>query len=73
MPRFSVERWKKKPLQAAAMSCGKCQEVSGMVGVDMVAQDGRSFAHGHFDIETAREFHRQFGEAIDEAERASMI
>ena len=68
--RFSVERWKKKALQAASMSCGCCLH-GGFVGIDMVAQDGNTFAHGHFDIRTAIEFQNQLAEAIAEARRAA--
>lgn len=72
MKRFSVRQWgDKKALQASSMSCGACTETTGLVGIDMVAQDGRTFAHGHFDVETARLFHRQLGDAIEEAATAN--
>jgi hypothetical protein len=66
--RYSVPRWSKKALQAASMACGACHG-HGMVGIDMVAQDGNTFAHGHFDIEPARLFHASLAEAIADAER----
>lgn len=70
--RYSVERWKKKALQAASISCGACQHVTGMVGIDMIAQDGNTFAHGHFDIRTAIEFQNQIAEAVAEARRGTL-
>lgn len=68
LKRHSVERWNKKALQAASMSCGPCTEAYGLVGFDMVAQDGNTFAHGHMSVETAREFHKLLGESIELAE-----
>lgn len=67
--RYSVIQWNKRALQAAQMDCGACTEAHGMVGIDMVAQDGHTFAHGHFDVQTAREFHKRLGEAIEDASR----
>lgn len=67
--RCSVPKWKKVALQAAAMRCGACTEANGLVGIDMVAQDGSVFAHGHFDFRTAIEFQNQLAEAIAEAKR----
>jgi hypothetical protein len=67
--KVSVERWTKRALQASAMRCGACTEATGLVGVDMVAQDGNVFAHGHFDIQTAIAFQAQLAEAIAAAKR----
>lgn len=69
--RCSVAKWKKEALQAAAMRCGACTEAHGLVGIDMVAQDGTVFAHGHFDFRTAIAFQNQLAEAIAEARRAN--
>jgi hypothetical protein len=66
MKRCSVERWKKEALQAASMTAGACAH-GGTVGIDMVAQDGNTFAHGHFDIEIAEQFRDLLTEAIAEA------
>lgn len=65
--RHSVERWKKDAMQAASMRSGVCTEATGLIGIDMLARDGNAFAHGHFDVATAREFHKQLGDAIAEA------
>ena len=69
--RYSVKRWKKNALQAAKMGCGVCSfpNCEVWVGVDLIAQDGNTFAHGHFDVATARDFHARLGEAIEMAER----
>jgi hypothetical protein len=67
--KYSVKRWNKPSLQAANMSCGACTEVSGVVGINMIAQDGNVFAHGHFDVRTAIAFQNQIAEAIAEARR----
>lgn len=64
--RYSVPRWTKPALQAAQMSCGPCC-CCDTVGIDMVARDGNTFAHGHFDIDVAEKFWRNLGEAIVEA------
>lgn len=64
--KFSVQQWTQPALQASSMRAGACEH-PGMVGIDMIAQDGNVFAHGHFDIETAMEFHRYLGIAIDQA------
>lgn len=67
--RFSVTHWGDlEILQAASMDVGRCTDTHlPMIGVDMHAQDGATFAHGHFDIETAKLFHQALGKAIDEA------
>ena len=70
--RFSVKTWKKDSLQAASMNCGCCRH-GHTVGVDMNARDGSTFAHGHFDVATAKQFHQRLGEAIAEAEAALTI
>lgn len=67
--RHSVKTWKKQSLQAASMNVGCCKH-GHVIGVDMNARDGSTFAHGHFDVETAKLFHERLGEAIDEAETA---
>jgi len=67
--KVSVETWRKLALQASAMRCGACTEAKGLVGVDMIAQDGNVFAHGHFDIETAIAFQAQLAQAIADARR----
>lgn len=63
--RFSVKRWHRDVLQAASMQSGVCEHEVPMVGIDMCGQDGKTFAHGHFDLETARAFHQQLGETIE--------
>lgn len=66
--RFSVKHWSAKALQAASMSVGQCTETDVvMIGVDMLAQDGATFAHGHFDLATAKLFHQELGKAIEGA------
>lgn len=65
--KYSVRTWKKDALQAASMRSGVCAHASALVGLDMLAQDGSVFAHGHFDIETAKQFHRNLGISISEA------
>ena len=67
--RISVKRWHDPALQAAAMRVGCCTDAVGLIGVDLVAQDGNTFAHGHVDIATARVLRRHLDEAIAEAER----
>ena len=67
--KVSVESWRKKALQASAMRCGACTDATGLVGVDMIAQDGSVFAHGHFDIQTAIAFQQQLAQAIADARR----
>ena len=62
--RFSVPHWNTPALQAASMNCGACTETIGLVGIDMIAQDGTTFAHGHFDVRTAAKFHQELGETI---------
>ena len=63
-----VRKWRKTALQAYSMSVGLCTETSEvMVGIDMNAEDQNTFAHGHFDLETAVEFASQLNEAIEEA------
>lgn len=69
MARYSLPAWRKRPLQAAAMRCGPCEDVVGLVGIDMVAQDGNTFAHGHFDIAGAEKFAGMLSEAIAQAKR----
>lgn len=67
--RFSVKHWgDQNPLQAASMSVGQCTETDVvMIGVDLLAQDGSIFAHGHFDLATAKLFHQEMGKAIEQA------
>lgn len=66
--RYSVERWRGDALQAAAMHVGACNHPGiRMIGIDMVAQNGDVFAHGHFDLETAVAFVEQMQAAISEA------
>lgn len=66
--RYSVERWRGDALQASQMSVGVCQDTDmAMVGIDMVAQDGSVFAHGHFDVATAVTFAEHLAEVIAEA------
>jgi hypothetical protein len=62
-----VKRWTKPTLQASAMRCGLCCDTEGVIGVDMIAEDGTTFAHGHFDIRTAVAFKNQLIDAINEA------
>lgn len=64
--RHSPKTWRKDALQAASMAVGSCEH-GGTVGIDMMAQDGRVFAHGHFDINIAVQFRDQLNEAITEA------
>lgn len=66
MKRFSVKSWRKDALQAASMTAWACHH-GGTVGIDMLAQDGSVFAHGHFDIETAEAFRDLLTEAIAES------
>ena len=67
--RFSVKNWDGlELLHAASMSVGRCTETDvAMIGIDLLAQDGATFAHGHFDIETAKRFHQEMGKAIEGA------
>ena len=44
-----------------------CCEKEPLVGIDMLAQDGACFAHGHFQVEVAEMFWRALGEAIVDA------
>ena len=64
--RYSVKEWRRDALQAARMSVGRCQH-GDTIGVDMYAQDGVVFAHGHFDVETAYRFALALNAALDEA------
>lgn len=66
MKRCSVKKWNKNALQAAQMTAGACTH-GGTVGIDMVAQDGNVFAHGHFDIDVAEQFRDMLTDAIAEA------
>ena len=66
--RYSVPYWNKTALQVASMSCGQCRDVVGLVGIDMHAQDGDVFAHGHFELEQAKAFYKSLGEVIAEVE-----
>lgn len=67
--RFSVKHWDGlEVLHAASMTVGRCTETDvPMIGIDMSAQDGATFAHGHFDLATAKLFHQVLGEAIEGA------
>jgi hypothetical protein len=67
--RCSVETWDGKPLQAASIGVGTCIESRNLVGIDLVAQDGKTFAHGHFDIETAVRFRADLDLAIEDARK----
>ena len=67
--RLSVPSWKEPALQAAAMRVGVCTEAIGLVGIDMVARDGNTFAHGHFDLDVAEKFRADLDIAIAEAKR----
>ena len=67
--RFSVPKWRKPALQAAAMSVGAYVDAIGLVGIDFCAQDGSTFAHGHFDLATANIFRAKLDEAIADARR----
>lgn len=70
MKRFSEETWDRPALQAAAMNVGICTH-GGTIGVDMLAQDGSVFAHGHYDIATAERFRDALVEAIADAKAAA--
>lgn len=74
MARCNVKTWNKHYLLAAGMSVGKCEsdEPSTLIGIDMVAQDGNTFAHGHFPIETAIQFYENLGQAIADAQRTEL-
>lgn len=66
MKRCSVQTWNKNAMQAAGMRVGVCED-HNYVGIDMVAQDGNAFAHGHFDVATAMVFRQELDDAITEA------
>ena len=66
--RYSVNAWCKEALQAASMSVGMCQHgYPPTIGIDLHAQDGTVFAHGHFDVETAINFVEKMSEACEQA------
>ena len=64
--RYSVKRWEKDALQAAQMSVGTCSG-GDTIGIDMLADDGSVFAHGHFDVETAIQFTKALSAEISQA------
>ena len=64
--RYSVERWDKNALQAAQLSVGRCRH-GGTIGIDMIAQDGNVFAHGHVDVLTASALVEKLIEEIEAA------
>jgi len=66
--RCSVKRWTKTALQATQISCGCCSGHSDLIGIDLIAQDGNTFAHAHFDVETARLLRGSLLAAIEEIE-----
>lgn len=67
--RYSVQKWNRPALHAAAMRCGICGPADHlMIGIDLLARDDKTFAHGHFDIPTAKQFLSDLADIIDEAE-----
>ena len=58
MPKkCSVKSWNKPAKQAAHMNVGLCgSRRAPMIGFDLIARAGNTFAHGHLDIESAEEF-----------------
>lgn len=52
-------------VNALFMRCGVCQ-CGDLVGVDLVDREGAVIAHGHLELDAAMEFHRMFGDAINE-------
>ena len=58
MPKkHSVKSWNKPAKHAAHMDVGLCgSRRAPMIGYDMIARDGNTFAHGHMNLESAEEF-----------------
>ena len=63
---YSVKKWEDWALQAERVSVGTCEH-GDTIGIDMHAQDGTVFAHGHFDVETAIRFTKALSAEISEA------
>lgn len=54
-----------KSPQAASIRCGVCRDGKS-IGIDMQDARGETLAHGHVGLETAEQFHSDYGEIIEE-------
>ncbi|MEK9754715.1 MAG: hypothetical protein VW338_16085 [Rhodospirillaceae bacterium] len=63
--KYSVIEWRDPPLQAAGMRVGQCC-ARDLIGVDLVARDGKAFAHGHMSLTNAIAFCDDLQAAIAE-------
>jgi hypothetical protein len=72
MNRKKVDSWNRTVLAPAMMSVGLCDETAESIGISMHAVNGDMFAHGHYDLEAAKQFYRDMGDAIAKAELMKM-
>lgn len=50
----TLKAWPRDPMEAASINCGIC--TCGSIRIDLIAQDGNTFAAAHIDVATCLDF-----------------